>query len=1222
MLFPRCIIPFLMLSFLSLKGASQMHEIPVQLKWWHQFQFAGYYAAIKKGYYEKEGLQIRLIPGDAKHDAISEVISGHAVFGITGCDLLIEFAKGKPVVALGALFQHSPYVIMSLPKAHINSPSDLVGKTIMASENQGWVELKALFLKEGINLNKLTVVDHTWNNIDLLHGKVDAMTGYRSVEPFQLKQLGARTSFILPINYGIDFYGDILFSTKTYAQNHPQVVEKFRQASFEGWEYAITHKEEICDYILTLPGVSERKVTRAALLFEANEMEKLILPQLIEIGHMNEGRWKHILEIHQELGLIPRNTSLDQFLYQKKPSLSESLKNIGFVVLGSAALLFVLVLGYGVMIRKAVKRKTEEQRKSLEDLGSSEEKYRMLVEQASEGIVICDPDFRFMHANSALLNLLGYTKEELYQLRFPDIVVAKEGEPELRIDELQSLKSLLMHRTAKRKDGTTLIIEIQFSVLPNRNYMGFIRDITKKKEDDEQLLKQERQLDLIYNKVADCIFVLSVSEDKDFHFISVNQAFLSVTGLKEADVINKNLAEVIPPAALPVVLERYGEAIIQKKAIQWEEETDYPSGKKSGIVSVTPVFYNDTCVQLIGSVHDVTEKKELEKILDKVYRLSRIGIWEIDLAVNRVIWSPVTREIHEAPADFEGTLEDGIHFYKEGESRERIRKAVKLAIEEGIPFSEELQIITMAGNEKWVRAMGEAECKDGRCIRLYGSFQDIDDRKRAELAFISTLTERNTILESIDDAFFALDKNGIVTYWNAVAEKMLATPKEVILNHYLWDIFPDSIHSESYYKYNEAMASGKAEHFEDFYPLLNKWFDISAYPSSQGLSVYFKDITERKAIQEDIRISNERYNYVAKATNDSIWDWNLLTNEVVRAADNFERIFGYTAAEADKNNNFWASLVHPDDLDKIVSKRNLVFADPASDFWEDEYRFRKADGTYAFVYDKGYIIRDAEGKAIRMIGSISDISHRKEYEESLKRLNVNLEKTNKDLALSNQELEQFAYVASHDLQEPLRMVTSFLTQLEKKYHTQLDDKARQYIHFAVDGGKRMRQIILELLDYSRVGRMDNPKEEIDLNELVHEIQLLQRKSIEEKSAMIQTDGLPVIHSFRAPLLQVFQNLINNAIKYSRENVPPVITIHAAASEDCWTFTVEDNGIGINEDYYDKIFIIFQRLHTRSEYSGTGMGLAIVKKIVDNMGGHIWVRSEIGKGSIFTFTVPK
>jgi light-regulated signal transduction histidine kinase (bacteriophytochrome) len=193
--------------------------------------------------------------------------------------------------------------------------------------------------------------------------------------------------------------------------------------------------------------------------------------------------------------------------------------------------------------------------------------------------------------------------------------------------------------------------------------------------------------------------------------------------------------------------------------------------------------------------------------------------------------------------------------------------------------------------------------------------------------------------------------------------------------------------------------------------------------------------------------------------------------------------------------------------------------------------------------------------------------------------------------------------------------------LERRYGNVLDDKAQQYIHFAVDGAKRMRQIILDLLEFSRVGRHTGVPEWIDLNELVKELTAIQRDNIEAKGASIQVDALPALYVHRLPITQVFQNLIGNGLKYAKTAVAPQISIKAKKQEDNWLFSVQDNGIGIDKEYYDKIFVIFQRLHTRDQYGGTGIGLSIVKKIIENFGGRIWVESEIDQGSTFYFTLP-
>jgi light-regulated signal transduction histidine kinase (bacteriophytochrome) len=305
-----------------------------------------------------------------------------------------------------------------------------------------------------------------------------------------------------------------------------------------------------------------------------------------------------------------------------------------------------------------------------------------------------------------------------------------------------------------------------------------------------------------------------------------------------------------------------------------------------------------------------------------------------------------------------------------------------------------------------------------------------------------------------------------------------------------------------------------------------------------------------------------------------------------------------------------------------LKSQQKAFTYEKAHFWKEEYRFKRKSGDYAYVIDKGYIVRNEEGKAVRVIGATTDITERKNYEKSLIEINERLEKQTHKLSISNTELEQFAYVASHDLQEPLRMISGFLTQLEKKYGDKLDEKANQYIFYAVDGARRMRQIILDLLDFSRVGKEDEEIEKIDLNKLVEEVCFLNRRKIEELHAKIEFKNLPTILEHPSPMTQLFQNLISNALKYSRAETTPKVVIKGRELKTEWQFSVEDNGIGIEEKYFDKIFNIFQRLHNKSEYSGTGMGLAIVKKIIESQNGKIWLESEKGKGSTFYFTILK
>lgn len=246
----------------------------------------------------------------------------------------------------------------------------------------------------------------------------------------------------------------------------------------------------------------------------------------------------------------------------------------------------------------------------------------------------------------------------------------------------------------------------------------------------------------------------------------------------------------------------------------------------------------------------------------------------------------------------------------------------------------------------------------------------------------------------------------------------------------------------------------------------------------------------------------------------------------------------------------------------------------------------------------------------------------KAVEQELKKNQSALKRSFLQLEEKNEELEKFAYIASHDLKEPLRMVQNFMHLLQKKYGEHLDEKANKYIYFAVDGAERMTRLINDLLEYSRVGRVHTEKTGVDLNELIDTIRREFFPESDEGSDVIRTTDLPVIEAVEVSVKMLFQNLISNALKYRDENRSPMLTLSYEDLQTHWKFSVKDNGIGIPEEYSDRIFDIFKRLHTNSDYSGTGIGLAICKKVVEQHDGEIWVESEPGVGSTFYFTILK
>jgi PAS domain S-box-containing protein len=740
--------------------------------------------------------------------------------------------------------------------------------------------------------------------------------------------------------------------------------------------------------------------------------------------------------------------------------------------------------------------------------------------------------------------------------------------------------------------------------------IGSFQDINQRKSAEIDLRETNKQIQTTLESIQDGFFTL----DQDFTVTYWNRLAEEMLHTPREQIIGKNLWEVFEDATSLPSYDYYHKALSEKVKVQfedyyepiksWFEITAYPS--PTGI----SVYFKN-----------ITEKKEAEIELIKfknVIENSQDGIAMANKNGEAIYLNPsfVRMLDHTAESLEKAGGPMGVYADK------KIAQEVFRNLLSKQNWKGDIELLDKNGNIlNFYLSGGPIFDEQNELIAIYGIHTDISERIEAEKELKDLFTERNTILESIGDAFFALDKNWIVTYWNKQAEAVLARKREELVGNNLWDVFSDAIELEFYTQYHKAMNTGEMVTFEEYYPTANKWFEVSAYPSESGLSVYFKDVSIRKHAEEQIMQTNERFLKVTQATNDAIWDWDIQNGKLFRG-DGFNTIFGLDVIDKNFVIEDYNTGIHPADYDRVTESINNALSDKSSLKWTQEYRYAKITGEYAFVVDRGIIIRDNKGKAIRMVGAMMDITKRKETEESLIQLNAELDIRAKELALSNAELEQFAFVASHDLQEPLRMITSFLSQLEKNYGNKLDARAEKYIYFAVDGAKRMRQIILDLLEFSRVGRKDGEIEKVDLNELIDEVISLQHQLINEKSARIIVNKLPTVHVHKARVQQVFQNLINNALKYTKEEVAPEIEISVIEDDLYWTFAIKDNGLGIEHEYFEKIFVIFQRLHAKDEFKGTGMGLSIVKKIIETLGGRIWLESEYGFGSTFFFTLKK
>jgi PAS domain S-box-containing protein len=376
------------------------------------------------------------------------------------------------------------------------------------------------------------------------------------------------------------------------------------------------------------------------------------------------------------------------------------------------------------------------------------------------------------------------------------------------------------------------------------------------------------------------------------------------------------------------------------------------------------------------------------------------------------------------------------------------------------------------------------------------------------------------------------------------------------------------------------------------------------------------DITDRKVIEHELRQEQQRLSNILWGTGVGTWEWNVQTGET-RFNERWAEIIGYQLDELSPVSiETWMRLAHPDDLGQSKELLAGHFSGEV-DHYECEARMRHKDGYWIWVLDRGKVVsRTLDGQPEWMAGTHWEITERKQVEEALHQKTA-------DLAKSNSDLEQFAYVASHDLRQPLRMVNSYVQMLERRLTDKLDDETREMMHFATDGAKRMDQMLVSLLEYSRVGRKGEPLAMLASRSAVDEALQFLAPVISEAHAKVRVSrDWPEILASRDEFTRLWQNLIGNAVKYRAPDRAPEIDITVTLDTDVWRFSVADNGIGIEPAQFDRLFKVFQRLHTREQYEGTGIGLAVARKIVERHGGRIWVESEgAGLGCRFCFSLP-
>ncbi|HEX3014291.1 MAG TPA: PAS domain S-box protein [Methanobacterium sp.] len=542
---------------------------------------------------------------------------------------------------------------------------------------------------------------------------------------------------------------------------------------------------------------------------------------------------------------------------------------------------------------------------------------------------------------------------------------------------------------------------------------------------------------------------------------------------------------------------------------------------------------------------------------------------------------------------------------------EKAKNGYKEAFREGRVFDYPLEIKNKEGHVTPVLYNASVyRNEDGEVMGVFAAARDITEIKQAE----NEIKRQVELLNLTQEAIIVRDMGSRILFWNDGAVKTYGWNMEEangkITHSLLQTEFPVPLKEVNNELINKGQWDGELIHTKRDGTKITVLSRQVLKKDEKGDPISIleinSDISERKEMEKELEFAGKYNRSLIEASLDplvtigpdgKITDVNKAT-ELVTGYSRNELIgtdFSDYFTEPEKARNSYQE----------VFRKGLVINYPL------EIKHKK--GHITPVLYNASVYRDESGDVIGVFAAARDITERKKAEKLLK---LKLE----ELARSNSELEQFAYVSSHDLQEPLRMIGSYLQLLQRRYNGKLDDKADKYIDFAVDGASRMQNLINDLLEFSRVTTRAKEFKFTDCEFVLKQVLSNLEVSIKENGAVISHDHLPTVMADSTQLSQVFQNLISNAIKFRSEKTPE-INISAREEEGSWIFSVADNGIGIDPKHCERIFEVFKRLNKRRDYPGTGIGLSICKKIVERHGGHIWVESELGKGSIFYFTLP-
>lgn len=892
------------------------------------------------------------------------------------------------------------------------------------------------------------------------------------------------------------------------------------------------------------------------------------------------------------------------------------------------------VSGVSVFIKDITDR-----RKVEKDFQESESRYQFLINQLSDSVFVSDDKGNYIEVNQSACRLLGYTQEELLTLNAKDILFSDEMVKNLpkRFEKLQSGRPDMTENMLKRKDGSPVDVEINTRMLSDGRFVGIVRDITDRKKAQAVLDKREKRFRAMVENSEDMISMA----DKNFRPLYRSPSAERITGYTFEDSMEGKGINEIHPDDKPLVqavtmaaLNTPGKPVaVTFRALHKAGYYIWLEG------SITNMFHDPNVEAMVINLRDVTARMEAqEKLAASEMRFRALienitdGIVLNDEHSNLIFQSSSVERI--LGYSWEERKEKAVRSYVHPDNKKAFEALyATLGENPGKSYPFQYRFLHKNGQYIWLEGVVTNLLNDPSVKAYVANYRDITDRKTAEEKLNRERTLLRTLIDNLPDYIYAKDSELRYLVNNkSQLELMGLAHQRDAEGKTAEDIFGPEL-SGNYRKEDEHLfktgvsVNDREELYVD--PAGTAKFLLSTKVPLRddnnrviGLVGISRDITRQKQTELELRNSNYFLESAQRAGKIGYWISDLADDRKLTWSTETCHIFDIDPQDFDGDVNTFYKLVHPEDRKEVQNA--AAFSIRHHTPYSIDHRIVLRDGVVKWVHQQGEVTVNEKGIATQLLGIVQDVTERKNAEEEILTLNAELEERVKmrteQLQLANKEMEAFTYSVSHDLRSPLRIIDGYAQILLEDYIGRLDDEGEKTLNTIMSNARKMGKLIDDLLDFSRIGRAEIKRIRVDMVDVISDVIADLRLA-----GVSIPDGLTVgrlATSLCDPSLlkQVWINLISNAIKYSKTVADPLIEIGYAKDDDHGYYYVKDNGAGFDMKYYHKLFGVFQRLHSHNEFSGTGVGLAIVQRIIAKHGGRIWAESKVGEGATFFFSL--